>query len=103
MKELEVVVFGSTGLVGKALIKALIADKAFVRINVVTRRPLDYRSKKISQVVTDFENLDELDAVLKSSEICFYCIGTTIKKAKTKDRFREIEPSWTRSVPASYP
>lgn len=83
---------GATGLVGSHALDQLIHDDRFERIIVPTRRPLpkEISSAKIDVRIVNFDDpgsfgpLDGLEGV-----IC--ALGTTIKKAGSKENFRRVD------------
>jgi len=85
------VVIGSTGLVGKLVVKKLIEDEKTVSVTSISRRKLHIDSTKLKQI--EIEDLNALS--LKSLEISassYICaLGTTIKSAKTKENFRKVD------------
>ncbi len=85
------VVFGATGLVGKQLVLGLIKESTYSKIKVFTRRPLHYEHEKIIEIITDFSDFKDVTSNLFSSDIIYCCIGTTIRKAGTKDNFKKVD------------
>lgn len=86
---------GATGLVGGELLRQLVASDAYARVVVVTRRDLGdaARSRKVRQVVVEFDGLDGLDGVadeLRADHV-FCALGTTIRKAGSQAKFREVD------------
>ena len=89
---LSVLLVGATGLVGRECLRLLLADNAFGRIIVVTRRPLspDVRSPKLETHVVDFDHLNEYDALFEVDAI-LCTLGTTIRQAGSRTRFRTVD------------
>lgn len=85
------VVFGATGLVGKQLVLQLVRESTFSKIKVFTRRPLHYEHEKIIEYITDFNDFNEIESNLFKNDILFCCIGTTIKKAGSKENFTKVD------------
>lgn len=83
-------VAGGTGLVGSELIKTLIDDPIFDRILLVTRKSMNLDSPKIEEHILNFELLSEFNPKLPIDYV-FCCLGTTIKKAGTKEKFRKVD------------
>ena len=79
---MEVVLVGSTGLVGNEVLKQLISENSVSKINVLTRKKIHFQSPKVINHVVDFENENDLKNAIQG-EIIICCIGTT--KAKTPD------------------
>ena len=86
----RVIIVGATGLVGNHLTHFLLDDNDVAEVVVLTRRALGIKHVKLHQVVTDFR-----DPSLLQSEIfgdgLFCCLGTTMKKAKTKAAFEWVD------------
>lgn len=83
-------VAGSTGLVGRQLVEQLVNDPSYDVVKCLTRRSLPFHSEKVEVVETDGSNLQKIADHLKADDI-FCCLGTTIKKAKSKEAFRKID------------
>ncbi|MGE0588494.1 MAG: oxidoreductase [Cyclobacteriaceae bacterium] len=83
-------VAGGTGLIGNLLIKILKEDSLYSRVKCLTRRPLGIQDQKIEEIRTDGDNLADLGDRLKADDV-FCCLGTTIKKAGTKEAFRKVD------------
>jgi uncharacterized protein YbjT (DUF2867 family) len=81
-------VIGGSGLVGKEVISELIASDKYTEVIALTRKPLDWAHPKLSSVVFDFDHPD--DATVWADDI-FCCLGTTMKKAGSKDAFYRVD------------
>jgi uncharacterized protein YbjT (DUF2867 family) len=84
------IVFGATGLVGRQLVFELIQHSEYARVKVFTRRKLDFEHPKVHEVITDFMDWDAISKSM-TGEVVFCCIGTTQKKAGSKEAFRKID------------
>jgi uncharacterized protein YbjT (DUF2867 family) len=87
-----VLVLGATGLVGGECLKMLIQEPTITRVVVIARRPLSdtLGSAKLARYVTDLERLDTVaDRFAVDAIIC--ALGTTIKAAGSKERFRAVD------------
>lgn len=86
------VVIGATGLVGRELVKQLNLNLACKAITVIVRRE-DQEFKKYSKIkqfiLDDFLLLNDED--VNGFSHAFSCLGTTIKKAGSKERFYNID------------
>lgn len=92
MTGLAAVLAGATGLVGGECLRQLLASPRYARVTVVSRRALDpsVRHQKLRELVVDFARLDEVQARLRGDH--FFCaLGTTIRKAGSQQRFREVD------------
>ena len=85
------VVFGATGLVGKALINLLLSDNNYEKIVAVVRNSMPISHGKLVQIeITDYNQLDNFMNKLVA-DTYFCCIGTTIKKEGSQEAFRKVD------------
>jgi uncharacterized protein YbjT (DUF2867 family) len=87
------ILFGVSGLVGGHLLEILIKEGEYAKIVLFNRKPVQSvtsLSPKIEEIITDFSDLKQLEGYCKGSDL-FCCLGTTIKKAKTKENFRQVD------------
>lgn len=83
-------IYGSTGLIGNNLLKLLIKDKRYSKIIVFNKKTQNYKNQKIEEIIIDFNKLEAYGIISKSDEI-YCCIGSTMKKSKTKEVFYSID------------
>jgi len=85
------VIFGATGLTGKALVNELLNNPEFDKIIVIVRKEAFPTESRLQQIVLpDFSNLESIKDKLKATYY-FCCIGTTIKTAGSKEAFRKVD------------
>jgi uncharacterized protein YbjT (DUF2867 family) len=89
---LTAVLAGATGLVGGECLRQLLASPRYGRVVVVTRRRLDrgLAHDKLHEVVVEFAQLGDAAARLRGDHV-FCALGTTIRKAGSQQRFREVD------------
>jgi aspartate-semialdehyde dehydrogenase len=80
-------VFGSTGLVGTELVKELRKHSAFSKIYSYARRPPMFLGDKTHFKPFETDNFSLSEDV----DVVFCALGTTIKKAGSKNDFREVD------------
>ncbi|WP_109439877.1 NAD(P)H-binding protein [Acinetobacter haemolyticus] len=88
----KAIIIGATGLVGQALVSELQQSDSFETITVVVRKKsdtLDSYSKVNQLVVDDFLLLNDED--VNAHTHAFSCLGSTIKKAGSKEAFYAID------------
>ncbi|WP_436861930.1 nucleoside-diphosphate sugar epimerase [Acinetobacter haemolyticus] len=88
----KAIVIGATGLVGQALVSELQQSDSFETITVVVRKKLDTLDSysKVNQlVIEDFLLLNDED--VNTYTHAFSCLGSTIKKAGSKEAFYAID------------
>jgi uncharacterized protein YbjT (DUF2867 family) len=81
-------IVGATGLVGDALTHRLVESSAYERVQVLTRRPLAWQHSRLQEIPFDF---DHPNGLLVRADDIFCCLGTTIKKAGSKEAFRKVD------------
>lgn len=80
-------VAGATGLVGQAVLAALLTDKNYATIHSVGRRPPAVQHPKLIHHTVDFGLLPALPAV----DDVYIVLGTTISVAGSQQAFRSID------------
>ena len=88
----KAVVFGASGLVGKSLVAQLLADSAVTEVTLIVRQPIFglNEQKKLNVVVVDDLLKFNFESSTEVSHI-FSCIGTTLKKAGSRQRFYQVD------------
>ena len=88
----EISIFGASGLIGGLIVKKLINDPYFKKINIITRRPLSIINKKTTSHLIDFMDIKVISKIIKDSEIVLASIGTTQSKVQgNKDLYKKID------------
>ena len=91
---------GATGLVGGECLRLLLASSAYSSVIVVTRRSLGLAAgsaPKLREVVVDFAGLERVREQLQADHI-FCALGTTIRKAGSQAKFREVDFEYPRHL-----
>jgi uncharacterized protein YbjT (DUF2867 family) len=91
-----VVVAGASGLVGREMIFALLADPAVEAIHCLGRRPLAFKHPKLHDHVVDFKSLP----TLPHADECYIALGTTIQAAGSQEAFQAIDLNAVMAVAA---
>lgn len=90
MSKKTAIVAGSSGLVGSELVKQLIADSAYDEVILLVRKKSGIIHPKVKEILLNFNHSEyHIDNIQAHS--MFICIGTTMKKAKTKQAFKEVD------------
>ena len=82
-------VAGATGLVGSHLVDILLKSPEYTKVISFVRSDSGVKHEKLDERIISFEEMkllphEEIDDV-------FCCLGTTIKKAKTKHAFKKVD------------
>ena len=81
-------IIGATGLVGGKIVNQLKDVKLYSKIILLVRRKSEFNHMKFEERIVDFENIDA--GLIKGDDI-FCAIGTTIKKAGSKENQYKID------------
>ena len=81
-------VIGSTGLIGKKLIFEL--AKKDKEVIAITRRPISKLPENVNLLKLNFDNFLK-NGSLPSCDHIYICLGTTIKKAGSKNEFKKVD------------
>jgi uncharacterized protein YbjT (DUF2867 family) len=80
---------GSTGLIGNQLLQLLLESTHYDRVIALSRVDLPAHPKLV-QVIGDFKNFKEESKSIIADDV-FCCLGTTMAKARSKEKFREVD------------
>jgi uncharacterized protein YbjT (DUF2867 family) len=84
----SVLLAGATGLVGREILRGLVADDSVANVYVLGRRPPADSHPKIQFFATDFaQPLPKIPPV----DECYIALGTTIKVAGSQQAFRAVD------------
>lgn len=89
-KHKKAVVFGSTGLVGQSLVTQLLNHPEYKEVICVNRREQNINHPKYREFINDLSDASAIAEYISGEEI-FCCLGTTIKKAGSKQNFEKID------------
>lgn len=81
---------GATGLIGSALLPLLLASDRYAKVIVVGRRPVSISHAKLTQVITDLEQLEAERLRLIADDV-YCCLGTTIRQAGSREAFYQVD------------
>jgi len=74
--------FGATGFIGSYLLEELLNSSDYDRVTAITRKPLQTKHPKLTNLIGDYHSLPAIKEKLKADDV-FIAIGTT--KANTPD------------------
>lgn len=81
---------GATGLIGSYLLQKLLADPTYHKVISVGRKSAQITHPKLENVIVNFDSLHESKALLVADDV-FCCLGTTMKKAGSKEAFWRVD------------
>src|ERR1700676_781441 len=82
---------GGTGLTGSFLVRDLLADSAITKVISVSRKSLNISNAKLTEVlIPDLAELPSIESKIRG-QLYFCCLGTTIKKAGSKENSEKVD------------
>jgi len=82
------IIAGYTGLIGRQLLELLLKNDIYSKVITVGRRKVDIQHNKLVQEIINF---DEFDLDIDQVDDVFCCLGTTMKVADSKEKFRLVD------------
>lgn len=86
---MKILLFGATGMVGKAVLEQALLDSNISQVIAPTRRALTIEHEKLDNPVIDFTQLEQIDWWPSDAVIC--ALGTTRKQAGSRDAFKAVD------------
>jgi uncharacterized protein YbjT (DUF2867 family) len=95
MQHCKALVLGASGLVGQSLLAELLKDERYSEVRCLVRKPISASSFNdprgiLQPLVINFDELDEYQGYFSVDHV-YVCLGTTIKKAKSRSAFRKVD------------
>ncbi|WP_244149294.1 oxidoreductase [Anoxybacillus pushchinoensis] len=94
MRQRTALLIGATGLVGGELLEQLLRSEHYERVTVFVRKPIACTHEKLQQVIVHFDQLEQYEEYFHVDDV-FSCLGTTMKKAKTRQQFIKVDYEYT--------
>lgn len=82
--------FGATGLTGNELLHQLLNEDSYGKVIAPTRRPHHLKDAKLKNPILDFATLEQYGGEWPCHDV-YICLGTTIKKAGSKEAFHRVD------------
>ncbi len=84
------VIAGASGLVGNLLLHSLLSSPEYDKVTALVRKSIDLQHPKLEQLVVNFDKLEDSLSGIYAEDV-FCCLGTTMKKAGSKDAFKKVD------------
>ena len=84
------VLFGASGLIGNCCLRRLLVHQAYEKVISIGRSPIKASHPKLLHYEVDLNNPDEYRHLMRGDDL-FIAIGTTMKKAGSKEAFYEVD------------
>jgi uncharacterized protein YbjT (DUF2867 family) len=95
--EKTALVFGASGLIGSHLLNELLMPGRYDSIRVFGRTALVLNDNRVSNFLIDFDDPESYRSQIKGRDI-FCCLGTTMRKAGSKDAFQKVDLSYPVNI-----
>ena len=92
----KALVAGSTGLIGNLLVQELV--NSGIEVTALLRHSSSSENKLISYDVVNFDDLQSSESLFDEVTDIFICLGTTIKKAGSKEAFIKVDVDYCVAV-----
>jgi uncharacterized protein YbjT (DUF2867 family) len=90
MSQRKAIVLGGTGLIGNELIQLLIENSNYSEIRVLGRRNTEHKNPKVKFYPVDLSHISDSSKLFEVEDV-FCCLGTTMKKAGSKEAFKRVD------------
>jgi uncharacterized protein YbjT (DUF2867 family) len=90
MSQRSAVLLGATGLVGRELLSLLLQSNVYSQVTIFVRNKMLIQHEKLRQIEINFDELHKYEDEFNVDDV-FCCLGTTMKKAKTKANFLKVD------------
>lgn len=85
---------GASGLTGSRLLRLCLDSGQYEEVRAIVRSPLGIKHPRLAEtVILDFDDLEDY-AHLFDVEDLYCCLGTTIKKAKSKEAMLKVDSEY---------
>lgn len=88
-------VIGATGLIGDLLCRRLVESDAYDKVKVLIRSSMPWQHPRLQEIKFDF---DYPNGLLTQADDIFCCLGTTIRKAGSKEAFRKVDYQYPMDI-----
>jgi len=93
----DAVLIGATGLVGRQLLDILLGKDLYGKIYAPSRATLGIEDDRLINPVESFEKLENHQEAFQVQDM-FFCFGTTLRKAGSRQEFERIEKGYSYKI-----
>jgi hypothetical protein len=92
---MKILLFGSTGSAGSAVLDACLSASIVDEVRTITRRPLMHTNSKLRTFVhKDFLDYSTVEEAFRNIDACLFCLGVSVTQVSKED-YRTITYSYT--------
>lgn len=96
-KTRNALIVGASGLVGGHCLRLLLESDRYSQVIAVSRRDLPIIHPKLDQQIINFDRIESFASDLAADDV-YCCLGTTIKKAGSKEEFRKVDYTYVTEL-----
>jgi uncharacterized protein YbjT (DUF2867 family) len=94
-RQIKVLLFGASGMVGTAVLRECLADPQVVRVATIGRTAATLHSAKLEEIIhADLSNYDSIETSLSDFDACFFCLGVSSANS-SEDDYRRVTYDYT--------
>jgi uncharacterized protein YbjT (DUF2867 family) len=94
-RQIKVLMFGASGMVGTAVLRECLADPQVVRVVTIGRSAATLHSAKLEEIIhADLSNYDSIETSLRDFDACFFCLGVSSANS-SEDDYRRVTYDYT--------
>ena len=94
----NVIITGSTGMIGKGVLLECIKNPSIQAITLINRSPVDIQNSKIKEIIlSDFLNIDTVKEQLTGLDGCFHCMGVSSMRM-SEDKYTKLTFDITKKL-----
>lgn len=90
MNKLNVIITGSTGMVGKSVLQECLINSNVESVLIINRKAIGLKHEKLKEITVDnFFNLSGIKEEFKGYNACFFCLGVS-SSVVSKEEYKKI-------------
>jgi uncharacterized protein YbjT (DUF2867 family) len=94
-RQINVLVFGASGMVGQGVLRACLADPQVAKVMAIGRTASGLQHAKLREIIhADLSNYAAIESALSDFDACFFCLGIS-SAGLTEDAYRRVTYGFT--------
>ena len=94
---MTILILGASGLVGSKCLQHSLTDTRIDKVIAVVRRDMNMAHPKLTQLIVDFDKLDNYASDIKADAV-LSALGTTLKQAGSSAKFTKVDYEYQLKV-----
>jgi uncharacterized protein YbjT (DUF2867 family) len=94
-KQIKVLLFGASGMLGKAVLRECLADPQVAKVVTIGRSAATLHSAKLEEVIhAHLADYDSIEGSLRDFDACFFCLGIS-SAGLSEEQYRRVTYGYT--------